>query len=110
MMQLIEKMAFACVEEGINLGIKTTADGKINTSSWISHSINVSKVCACLANKLKLDINTAKILGLMHDYGRKYNHSFGHIIHGFEKISRELQTDIELTQILNELEAKITSK
>lgn len=32
------------------------------------------------------------------------------IIHGFEKISRELQTDIELTQILNELESKITSK
>ena len=85
-MQIIEKMAFTCVEEGINLGIKTTADGKINTSSWISHSINVSKVCACLANKLKLDINTAKILGLMHDYGRKYNHSFSHIIHGFEKL------------------------
>lgn len=32
------------------------------------------------------------------------------IIHGYEKISRELQTDIELTQILNELESKITSK
>ena len=32
------------------------------------------------------------------------------IIHGFEKISRELQTDVELTQILNELESKITSK
>ena len=31
------------------------------------------------------------------------------IIHGFEKISRELQTDIELTQVLNELESKITS-
>lgn len=32
------------------------------------------------------------------------------IIHGFDKISRELQTDIELTQIINELESKITSK
>lgn len=32
------------------------------------------------------------------------------IIHGFDKISRELQTDIELTQMLNELESKITSK
>ena len=31
------------------------------------------------------------------------------IIHGFEKISRELQSDIELAQILNELESKITS-
>lgn len=32
------------------------------------------------------------------------------IIHGFEKISRELQTDIELTQVINELQSKITSK
>lgn len=32
------------------------------------------------------------------------------IIHGFDKISRELQTDIELTQMLNELESKITSR
>ena len=32
------------------------------------------------------------------------------IIHGFDKISRELQTDIELTQMINELESKITSK
>ena len=32
------------------------------------------------------------------------------IIHGFEKISKELQTDIELMQILNELESKITAK
>ena len=32
------------------------------------------------------------------------------IIHGFEKISRELQTDIVLTQMLNELESKITAK
>lgn len=32
------------------------------------------------------------------------------IIHGFEKISREQQTDIELTQMLNELESKITSQ
>ncbi len=32
------------------------------------------------------------------------------IIHGFEKISKELQTDIELMQMLNELESKITAK
>ncbi|PHV70624.1 chromosomal replication initiator protein DnaA [Sporanaerobium hydrogeniformans] len=32
------------------------------------------------------------------------------IIHGFEKISKDLQTDIELSQIINELESKITSK
>lgn len=32
------------------------------------------------------------------------------IIHGFDKISREMQTDIELSQMLNELESKITTK
>lgn len=32
------------------------------------------------------------------------------IIHGFDKISRELQTDVELSQMLNELESKITSR
>ncbi len=32
------------------------------------------------------------------------------IIHGFEKISKELQTDVELSQIINELQSKITSK
>ncbi len=32
------------------------------------------------------------------------------IIHGFEKITKELETDLELGQIINELERKITSK
>ena len=32
------------------------------------------------------------------------------IIHGYEKISREMKTDIELAQTINELERKITGK
>ena len=32
------------------------------------------------------------------------------IIHGYEKISKEMKTDIELTQTINELEKKITGK
>ncbi len=32
------------------------------------------------------------------------------IIHGFEKISKDLETDLELGQIINELERKISSK
>jgi len=32
------------------------------------------------------------------------------IIHGFEKISKDLEIDSELSQIINELESKITSK
>lgn len=32
------------------------------------------------------------------------------IIHGFEKISKDLETDLELGQIINELERKIVSK
>ena len=42
--------------------------------------------------------------------GEKFGGRDHTIIHGFDKISRELQTDIELTQMLNELESKITSK
>lgn len=32
------------------------------------------------------------------------------IIHGFEKVSKDIQTDTELSQIINELQSKITSK
>ncbi len=32
------------------------------------------------------------------------------IIHGYEKISQQMKTDIELSQTINELEKKITGK
>ena len=61
------------------------------------------QIAMCLCRKLT-DLSLPKI-------GEKFGgRDHTTIIHGFEKISRELQTDIELTQILNELEAKITAK
>ena len=59
---------------------------KYNTSSWINHSINAALVTYNLANMLGLDSNYAFIYGLLHDYGRKYVHSFEHVIKGFEAL------------------------
>ena len=73
-------------KNGNHLGSKTINDGKINTSSWISHSFYSSEVCSSLATILGLDKNTAKITGLLHDYGRKFDHTFSHTIKGFEAL------------------------
>ena len=85
-MKIIEKLVFKCLNKGINLGNRTISDGKINTSSWINHSLYAGECCAVLADKLGLDSYTAKVLGILHDYGRKFNHSFCHVIYGYEKL------------------------
>lgn len=85
-MKIIEKLVFKCLNKGINLGNRTISDGKINTSSWINHSLYAGECCAVLADKLGLDSDTAKVLGILHDYGRKFNHSFCHVIYGYEKL------------------------
>lgn len=83
---IILNSAYECLKEGKHLGNNTILEGKINTSSWISHSIFMSEVCAFLAHTFDLDINVAKTLGLLHDFGRKYNHTFNHVVIGFEKL------------------------
>lgn len=75
------------IKEKKYLGSKTINNGQINTSSWISHSFYVGEVCSILANKLGLDEDKARTMGLLHDYGRKFNHSFRHIIDGFEALT-----------------------
>lgn len=82
----IYQLAKNCIKDGLHLGTKTINDGKINTSSWISHSINAAQVSQTLATKLNLDDKCAETLGLLHDYGRKFNHSFNHTILGFEEL------------------------
>lgn len=83
---IIKNLALECLKEGKHLGNNTILDGKINTSSWLSHSIFMSESCAALANCLNLDVDKARTLGLLHDFGRKYDHSFNHAIKGFEKL------------------------
>lgn len=82
----IVNLASQCIKNGRYLGNKTINDGKISTSAWINHCFYASEVCANLAEQLGLDLNTAKTIGLLHDYGRKFNHSFMHTIDGFEAL------------------------
>lgn len=82
--ETIVMLAEECIKSGQHLGSNTINDGKINTSSWISHSFFASEVCSILAYHLGLDMDKAKIAGLLHDFGRKFNHNFNHTIEGFE--------------------------
>ena len=83
----IAELISKCIKSGKTLGNKTIMDGKINTSSWISHCFYSGEVCASLANQLGLDSDKARTMGILHDYGRKFDHSFGHTIGGFEKLT-----------------------
>jgi len=94
--QLIMNLAGMCLNgyetvdgekiSGKHLGNKTINEGKINTSAWLSHSFYVGEVCSVLAKELGLDYEKAKTLGLLHDFGRKFNHGFDHVIKGFEAL------------------------
>ncbi len=81
------ELAYECVEkDGVHLGEKTIAGGKINTSSWISHSLYEVRVAQTLANKMRLNPEKAGVLAMLHDYGRKYIHDFTHVTKGFEAL------------------------
>lgn len=82
----IYNCAMECLKAGKHLGTKTIADGKINTSSWISHSLYEAKLAEKLAKILGVDSNKAKTLAILHDYGRKTTHSFEHVPKGFEEL------------------------
>lgn len=82
-------LAYECIENGKSLGEKTINDGKINTSSWMSHVLYEGKLAKELALKLGIDETTAQIQGILHDYGRKVTHSFEHVTRGYEKLVDE---------------------
>lgn len=82
-------LAYECIEKDkVYLGDKTIKVG-INTSAWISHSLYEAKVAQRLAEIKGLDTEKAGVLGLLHDYGRKYIHDFTHVIKGFEALTDE---------------------
>lgn len=85
----IVDLAYKCIESGKALGERTINDGKINTSSWISHVLYEGKLAKQLAAKLGVDPTTAQIQGILHDYGRKVTHSFEHVTKGYEKLVDE---------------------
>ena len=84
--ELLLELAYTCIDNGQHLGNNTILDGKINTSSWISHSLFEGRLCRQLAIKEGLNPETAQKIGILHDYGRKYTHSFEHVIIGYEKL------------------------
>ncbi len=74
--------AYEIIESNNTLGNKMV--GHHNASSWISHSLFEGKVASEFARAMNLNPDTALKLGLLHDIGRKINHSFIHVIYGFE--------------------------
>lgn len=82
----ILELAYRCIESDQHLGNNTILDGKVNTSSWISHSLFVGKLCRQLAKFKGLDPETAEKIGIIHDYGRKYTHTFEHTMRGYEEL------------------------
>ena len=84
--KLLLQLAYNCIDNGKHLGNNTILDGKINTSSWISHSLFEGRLCKQLALKEGLNPETAQKIGILHDYGRKYTHSFEHVTVGYEKL------------------------
>ena len=81
----ILNLAYNIIDSGKFLG-SNMINEKINTSSWLSHSLYEARLCEILANRLDLDKDIAFNYGLLHDYGRKYSHNFMHIIKGFEEL------------------------
>ncbi len=81
----IFRLANECIDKHGYLGTKINEYG-INTSSWISHSIQEARLCSHMATCIQENPKVAYRMGLLHDYGRKYNHGGLHITLGFEKL------------------------
>lgn len=75
-----------CLTQGKHMGNNEIAGGKINTSSWISHSLYEAKVAGALAQMLGVDKEKAMTLAILHDFGRKSTHTFEHVTQGFDDL------------------------
>lgn len=75
-----------CLSQGKHMGSNEIAGGKINTSSWISHSIYEAQVAGKLAQMMGLDKDKAMTLAILHDFGRKKVHTFEHVTQGFDDL------------------------
>ena len=84
--QIIYGCAMECINSGNHLGSHTIADGKTNTSSYISHSLYEAKLARELATIIGVDGKKAETLAILHDFGRKDTHTFEHVTRGFEML------------------------
>ncbi len=78
-------LAYECIDNHKSLG-SGVSDYKFSKSAFISHSLEEARLCSLMAKKANLDTDKAFKMGLLHDYGRKYNHSGLHITLGFKKL------------------------
>ena len=84
------KIGYECIEiDKTHLGENVINGTTINTSSWISHSLFEANAAQMLARKIGLDEEKAGVIGILHDYGRKYTHDFSHVTRGFEALVDE---------------------
>lgn len=84
---VIYNCAYECLESGKALGNRTVKDGKINTSDWMAYCLLEGKLAGELSSKMKLDVERAQKLGILHDYGRKISQDSNHITRGYEELS-----------------------
>ena len=82
--EMIVNIAYKCINDGMFLGTKI--ESGCNTSAWINHSYYVGECCSNLAMMVGIDLDKARSYGLLHDYGRKVDFKFDHVIRGFEKL------------------------
>ena len=78
-------ICYQCLDSGVPLGESYNNWG-YNLSGWIAHSLEEARLCADIASMCGLDPVRSFRLGLLHDYGRKYDHGFMHPIIGFERL------------------------
>lgn len=74
------------------------AKGKTITDLWITHSICVANTASIIAKELNLDVDYAKTLGYIHDYGKAVGDFSKHDINGFNYL-KDLGYDEEYYSI-----------
>lgn len=74
------------------------AEGKTITDLWITHSICVANTASIIAKELNLDVDYAKTLGYIHDYGKAIGDFSKHDINGFNYL-KDLGYDEEYYSI-----------
>lgn len=78
-------LAYECIDNHKSLG-SGVSDYNFSKSAFISHSLEEARLCGLMAKKANLDTDKAFKMGLLHDYGRKYDHGGLHITLGFKKL------------------------
>ena len=89
------------------LGNKTIMEGKINTSGWISHSLHMGRFVETITSEindkqnLNIDTQGVKALAILHDYGRKFDHTMGHVIKGAERLIDEGNINVAKAAVIH---------